>query len=277
MRELTRRGLPVRALVHRLDERSEALRREGAEIVQGDLLAIGSVRAALADITRAYFCYPPEDGLLEATANFAIAARDAKLESVANLSQLIAREGHASALTRQHWLAERVLDHADVGATHLRATFFAEDYVFACGETIANIGKFFLPHGKGMHAPVAASDIARVAVGVLTRSEPHAGEVLKVTGPVAMTQAAAAEVFTAVLGRPVEHVDLSIDEWRATAERIGFPSFLIDHLCHAAQDCQRGYFADATDVVLRVGGYPPIEFPEFVRQHATLFSPAVQT
>ena len=31
-------GIPVRALVHKLDSRSDALRQQGAEVVEGDLL-----------------------------------------------------------------------------------------------------------------------------------------------------------------------------------------------------------------------------------------------
>ncbi len=36
--QLIERGYPVRALVHRLDERSERLRELGAEVVQGDFI-----------------------------------------------------------------------------------------------------------------------------------------------------------------------------------------------------------------------------------------------
>ena len=40
---LLARGVPVRAFVHTIDERSERLRALGAEIVQGDFLDIRSV------------------------------------------------------------------------------------------------------------------------------------------------------------------------------------------------------------------------------------------
>ncbi|MEU3248916.1 MULTISPECIES: SDR family oxidoreductase [unclassified Streptomyces] len=40
-------GMNVRALVHRIDERSDALAESGAEIVTGDLLDINSLRPAM--------------------------------------------------------------------------------------------------------------------------------------------------------------------------------------------------------------------------------------
>jgi uncharacterized protein YbjT (DUF2867 family) len=84
---LLERGVPVRALVRKLDARSDTLRERGAEVVEGDLLNPASVRSVLQDIKRAYFTYPVTDGLLEATAIFAAAARDAGTELVVNNSQ----------------------------------------------------------------------------------------------------------------------------------------------------------------------------------------------
>src|SRR5215471_5921662 len=77
---LMEQGIPVRALVHKLDSRSDDLRKQGAEVVEGDLLNPASVQAAMRNIKRAYFTYPVADGLLEAATIFAAAARDAGVE-----------------------------------------------------------------------------------------------------------------------------------------------------------------------------------------------------
>ena len=84
---LLKQGIPVRAFVHKLDARSDELRQQGAEIVEGDLLNPASVQAAMKDVKRAYFTYPVADGLLEAATIFAATARDAGLELVVNNSQ----------------------------------------------------------------------------------------------------------------------------------------------------------------------------------------------
>jgi hypothetical protein len=88
---LMKLGIPVRALVHKLDARSDDLHKQGAEVIEGDLLNPASVQVAMKNIKRAYFTYPVAGGLLEATAIFASAARDAKLEMVVNNSQFRAR------------------------------------------------------------------------------------------------------------------------------------------------------------------------------------------
>src|SRR5882724_2565269 len=75
---LLARGVPVRAFVHRIDERAERLRALGAEIVDGDLLDVQAVRQAARGVSRIYFAYPVQPGLVDATAIMALAARDRK-------------------------------------------------------------------------------------------------------------------------------------------------------------------------------------------------------
>ena len=49
VRQLLEKNHPVRVLAHRPDERSEQMRKLGAEVVFGDLLDFDSVRAAPQD------------------------------------------------------------------------------------------------------------------------------------------------------------------------------------------------------------------------------------
>jgi hypothetical protein len=72
--QLLEKGRQVRAFVHREDDRSEHLRKRGAEIVIGDLMDFDAVREALKGVNRAYFVYPIRPGLVQATAQFAQSA-----------------------------------------------------------------------------------------------------------------------------------------------------------------------------------------------------------
>jgi NAD(P)H dehydrogenase (quinone) len=162
-RQLMEMGLPVRAFVRQANERADELRALGAEIAVGDLRNFQVVRAALDGVQRAYFTYPIAEGLLEATAIFAAAGKEAGLESMVNMSQLPAGSNHASPASRQHWLAERVLDWSGIGVTHLRPSYFLENLIFFAAPTIQAEGKIYLPYGQGRHAPVAGEDLARAS------------------------------------------------------------------------------------------------------------------
>ena len=64
---LLERGLPVRAMVRRDDERAAALRAAGAEVVVGDLLEPADVYRVLSGCRRVYFGMSVSAGYLEAS------------------------------------------------------------------------------------------------------------------------------------------------------------------------------------------------------------------
>jgi NAD(P)H dehydrogenase (quinone) len=271
-RQLLARGLPVRAFVRQADDRADELRALGAEIAVGDIHNFEVVRAALDGVERAYFTYPIADGLLEATATFAAAGRQAGLQSMVNMSQITARPDHPSPAARQHWLAERLLDWSGIGVTHLRPPFFLENLIAIAATTIQAEGKIYLPYGQGRHAPVAGEDLARVAVGILTDPDSHRAKTYVPTGPVSLSMAAMADVFTRVLDRPVEYVDIPVDRWRQILSNLEIMSpHLIAHLLRVAEAHQQGEFDAVTDVVQRIGAAPPKSLEAFIRQNATAF------
>jgi len=122
--QLIERGYPVRALVHRLDERSKRLSELGAEVVQGDFLDLPSLEAAMKGVKRVYFCHPLTEKLLEGTMNVAIAAKREGIEGLVNMSQISAREVAQSPLAYNHWQSEQIFDWAGIGASHINPTFF---------------------------------------------------------------------------------------------------------------------------------------------------------
>src|ERR1700759_2919726 len=179
---LLKAGKPVRALVHKVDERSDALAALGAEVVTGDLLDFGQVSSAMAGVTAAYFCYPiSPGGLLPATAIFAQAASEAGVRAVVNMSQISARREAKSHAAQQHWLAERLLDRSAFMTTHLRPTFFAEWLKWQWARE-RDEGVLRLPFGGGRHAPVAGADQSAVIAAILQNPAPHDRQIYPLVG-----------------------------------------------------------------------------------------------
>jgi NAD(P)H dehydrogenase (quinone) len=87
VRQLLAKKQAVRVLAHRADDRSKQLRELGAEVVLGDFLDFDAIRAALQGVQRAYFCYPISPGIVQASAQFAQAAKEAGVEVIVNMSQ----------------------------------------------------------------------------------------------------------------------------------------------------------------------------------------------
>jgi len=119
---LLARGIAVRAFVHRIDERSDHLRGLGAEIFEGDLLDIRSVQRAAQGASSIYFAYPVQDGLLDATATMALAAREAGVSRLINLVMLQSSPDAPTPRMRQNYLSEQVFDWAAIGAVHVQGS-----------------------------------------------------------------------------------------------------------------------------------------------------------
>src|SRR5262249_10912987 len=71
---LRARGHKLRAVVRREDERAAALRRLGAEVMQGDLTDLASMHRAIEGCRRIYFGMSVSAAYLEATINTAAVA-----------------------------------------------------------------------------------------------------------------------------------------------------------------------------------------------------------
>src|SRR5262249_5421715 len=158
-------GDHVRALAHRQDDPAKRLPGLGGEVVVGGFLRLGDVPAALRGVAGAYFCYPIRPGIIQATAIFAQAAKDAGVACVVNMSQISAREDATSHAAQDHWLAERVFDWSGLTVVHLRPTYFAEWLLYLA--PMIRAGLLHVPFGTGRHAPITAEDQARVIVGIV--------------------------------------------------------------------------------------------------------------
>ncbi len=212
VRQLLEKHQAVRVLAHRPDERSERLLELGAEVVFGDFLDFDSVRAALSGVDRAYFCYPISPGLVQATAQFAQAAKEASVQVIVNMSQISARSDAKSEAARQHWLSERVFDWSGAPTVHLRPTFFAEWLLYLA--PMIRQGKIFAPFTTtGRHAPVAAEDQARVIVAILENPTAHAGKTYPLFGPVELTFPEIAAIISRVIGKEVTYQQVPIERF----------------------------------------------------------------
>lgn len=272
VRHLLEGGHAVRAFVHQEDARSEALRKQGAEVVVGDLLEHDDVIRAMEGVNGAYLCYPVRPGYIQATAYFADAARRAGVDVVVEMSQISAREDSKSHAARDHWIAERVIHWSGVPVVHIRPTFFSEWLVFPWVlDQIVQEGAITLPYGDGRHAPIAAEDQARLIAAVLAQPSGHIGKTYPLFGPVEMNQQQIADEIGKVLGRTIVYRPSTPDEYRAHLEQYHLPEFLIQHFLAIAIDYQNGIFSGMDGVIAEITGRAPQGIGEFVAANRAAF------
>jgi uncharacterized protein YbjT (DUF2867 family) len=271
--QLLARGVGVRAFVRKLDERSERLRALGADIFEGDFLDIRSVQRAAEGTSAIYFAYPVQDGLMDATAAMAIAAREAGVARLVNLVMLQSSPDAPTPRMRQNYLSEQVFEWAGVGAVHIRATVFYENLASMVRQSLPAQGAIRLPWGnESTVLPlVAGEDVARVAAGLLTGPQPAAGSFYRLIGTTISLKEIVA-TFARVTGKNVHYEEITDEQWRRDVAARGFNPHAIEHLSSlwrairgAAIDPNDPRYA-ITETIETIGGAKPKSFEAFVRE-----------
>ncbi|MEU0626427.1 NAD(P)H-binding protein [Streptomyces sp. NPDC005989] len=278
---LRQRDLPVRAMVRQDDERAQALRATGAEVVVGDLTRAGDIADALAGCARMYFGMGVSAQYLQAAVTAAAVARaHGGLEAFVNMSQLTVAEigltsTFESVQQRQQWLVEQVLDWSALPVVQVRPTVFMENPLFRVGfSSVAKYGTIRLPFGRAKTSPVAAGDVAAVVEEILADPAPHIGRTYELTGPRSEDVAAMAAEASAVLGRAVTYTDVPLREWVDHDLRpLGLPDHVFQHITTMGRLHAENRYDRKADGVEQVTGRPPSGVAEFIRKNSGLFSP----
>lgn len=274
---LLERGFRVRAMVRREDDRSDALRAAGAEVVVGDLLEPPDVQRVVRGCRRIYFGMSLSAGYLEASVTMAAVAREADIDVLVNMSQMTVSqmsigEPTKSPQQRQHWLSEQAFAWSGLPVVTIRPTVFLEGFFLPLtSPSVRDRGRIELPFGRGKTNPVSSTDVARVVAAVLADPKPHVGSVLELTGPRSQDMTAIAREYTAALGREIPYLDVPPDDWKRALEGLRLPEHLIRHLVTMAELNRANRYDRLTDGVARVTGRPPIGVREFVALHADAF------
>jgi uncharacterized protein YbjT (DUF2867 family) len=272
--QLRERQWPVRAIVRSRDARSERIERLGADIAVADMFDYDALRAAMAGISRAYFCPPFHPHMLQSAVTFALAARDAKIESIVGLTQWLASPSHPSLSTRQHWLADRLFALLpDIGLTIVNPGLFADSPYLALMRYAALLGVFPMPAQRtSRNAPPSTDDIARVSVAALIDPATHAGKTYRPTGPELLSLEDMAGIVSDVLGRRVRHVLLPLWMFFKAARMDGYDPFSLIAFGDYMHELNVGTFAfnAPTSDVLAATGNEPESFETIARRYAAL-------
>jgi len=276
--QLSAQRIPVRALVHRDDDRAEALRAiDGVEVVVGDLRSAPDVVAALSGCQRLYFGMSVSPDYLEATATVAAAALDnGAVELLVNMSQMTVSQMALTSVIeshqqRLHWLSEHVFNWSGLPVTHIRPTVFMENLLFGklAVASIQRDGTIRLPFGDARTSPVATRDVADVVVRVLTDGARHVGRVYELTGAASRDMTAIATEFSAALGRPVNYVDVPFEDWlEHDLKPLGLSRYVLDHLATVARLHRENRYDRATSDVADLLGHPPSGIDSLVEETA---------
>jgi len=265
--QLTKKGEQVRALV-RNPEKARQLENPNIEIAKGDFDDKESLEKALIGIKCAYLVTPTTTKRVSQEANFLETAGKARVKHIVRLSILGAEPHSPSQLLRRHSEADQQLKRSGIPYTLLKPSYFMQN-LFWYADTIKKEGVFHasLP-AKTRHSHIDARDIAVVAVAALTENG-HENQVLRLTGPEALTYDEMMSILSDLLDKPLRY-DPSPQNYAKSLEGWGLD---IDEVLELDRVIAQG-FGDGeaiTNTVADVTGKEPYSFERFVKDYLSAF------
>jgi uncharacterized protein YbjT (DUF2867 family) len=269
LKQLSKRGMPVRALV-RNAEKAALAAGPLVETVIGDLAQPRSLESVLDGITAALLVSPLDLDQVELQGNFIDAAKRAGRTHVVKISGLGTALDSVVRSGRWHAQTERHLKDSGLPFTHLRPPFFMQN-ILRFAPTIRASGEFVGSLGQGKVAMIDVDDIAAVAVTALT-TDAHAGKVYVLTGPEALSYADVAERLSRILGRTVTYKDVSLAVMRERLLASGMPEWHVDVQVDFNTALSAGHASTITNTVETVTGNPARTLEQFIREYLLLFT-----
>ncbi|WP_433323488.1 NmrA family transcriptional regulator [Spirillospora sp. CA-294931] len=213
---------------------------------------------ALDGVAAVYVAFYPDlsvPGAPETISAFTTAAVDAGVERIV----LLTARGE-----KQAQECERIVLGADIDATVVRASWFFQN--FSESEMAPRIvrGRVVLPVGDVPEPFLDAGDIAEVAVLALTE-DGHAGKVHELTGTRTLTWEEAVAEIASALGKEIDYVRCSPEEFAAGLEAEGFPPEVAGLVTYLYTDLMDGRNTAMTDDLARLLGRAPRDFSDFAR------------
>jgi uncharacterized protein YbjT (DUF2867 family) len=215
---------------------------------------------ALSGTRAAYVTYFPDlafPGAVEKLESLVETAKDADVEHLVLLSGR--GEHHAR-------LGEEVVRNSGIDFTLVRAAWFAQNFSEGYLRDPILAGVLPMPGGDIAEPIIDIEDIADVAVAALTEAG-HRGKLYEVTGPRLMTFAEMAETLGQAVGRPIQHIPISFDDFHANVAAAG-GEFVANVFTAIARETLDGRNAHTTDGVMQALGRPPRDFAEFAMDAA---------
>ena len=270
VRRLSEARAPFRALV-RSAGKAERIREAGGEAVVGDLADARVMAAALRGADRFFLLTNsvPEQPAVEA--RLVELARTAGVRHVVKLSSSGADAPDAPVFLKLHRDAERHVEASGLAWTHLRPTFFMQNYLDYAG-AIRTQGILASTGGAGRHADVDARDIGEAAARILTQPG-HEGRAYEITGREAHSLEDVTRRIAKISGREVRFVKLSREEGRRQLLTSGESDWSADAWIELLDWFEQGHGDAVAPDAERILGRPPRALDTFLREHVREFGP----
>jgi len=262
-------NIPFSALVRSRDNCERLSKLPQAKILIGDLADKDSLKKALQGIEKAFLLTNSSEQAEQLQFNFVDVAYNAGVKYIVKLSQFAADINSPVRFLRYHAKVENRIKDLGMAYTFLRPNLYMQG-LLAFKESIKNEGKFYASIGKARVSIVDVRDIASVAAFALTEGN-HENKIYNITGPQSLTHYQMADIFSKVLNKEIEFIDVTSSQMRNFLQTARFPEWQIEGLIEDYAHYARGEATEVYNTVEDLTGKNAMGFEQFVNDYKSVF------
>lgn len=239
---------------------------ERAEIAIGDFKSPASFSEALGGVSAVFLMHQSAD--VDEFRGLVSAAKSAGRPRIVFLSSLLAANPQFT-LGKLHLDKENTIAESGLEGRFVRPGGFMTN----CYQWIPSIkseGVVYNPLADGKFAPIAAEDIAAVAVKAL-KDDSFPKEPVELTGGELLDVPQQVKILSEVRGKPIKCVEITMESAIQNFIRAGIPTKLANAVAESYQSLRNGRGGLIRDTFRQITGRPPKSFEAWARDHASRF------
>ena len=262
-------GLRLRALV-RDPAKAEALKKDGVEVVAGDLEEPDTLAEAFDGVDILWLLTPASALEPSMGSNAIVAAKRANVKHIVRNSAIKAGHDAPNRNGRLHALVEEALKASGIPWTIIRPHYYMQN-LLSSANSVASDGMLYMNMGEAPVGMIDGRDVGMFAAKVIERPDTHAGKIYSPTGPERTTMAAAADTLGEILGKPVTYVALPQEAAQQAMLGFGLSRWFVGNVVDYGRVYSEGWGDFITTDFKDVTGQEPRSFKRFAADFALAF------
>ena len=267
-KSLGEKGETFRALI-RNEEKKEGLESLGGEVVIGSIENTEVVNQSMQGVKTVLVLLPNSESQLALEKQLVDSAKQAGVERIVKMSSIEATPDATSPIPKLHLESEEYIKQSGLAWTMIKPNFYMQNLLASAG-TIKEQGKIFLPMGDGKTGMIDTTDVGKVLAKVLSE-DGHESMNHEITGPEILSFYEVAEIFSQVLGKQVDYVDVPMDAYKETLGQFLTNQWHLDAVIDLFKGIAEGGIEDKTDTFNELMGETPKSLSQFLAENSFIF------
>ena len=267
-KSLGEKGETFRALI-RNEDKKEGLESLGGEVVIGSIENTEVVNQSMQGVKTVLVLLPNSESQLALEKQLVDSAKQAGVERIVKMSSIEATPDATSPIPKLHLESEEYIKQSGLAWTMIKPNFYMQNLLASAG-TIKEQGKIFLPMGDGKTGMIDTTDVGKVLAKVLSE-DGHESMNHEITGPEILSFYEVAEIFSQVLGKQVDYVDVPMDAYKETLGQFLTNQWHLDAVIDLFKGIAEGGIEDKTDTFNELMGETPTSLSQFLAENSFIF------